>query len=160
MEQRLQVYAELTPARQVSAAAEVVRNSLQYGGVDPSQIEPWVRAQPPGAARTGAIRELTYNQSDDNPERLDKLLKSWTPGPDRDAAMRGIASSLASTNNPLRALEFARQINDPIARESTFEKVAQNWLDRDKSAARAWIASAPELSAEQKRVALRMAEEQ
>jgi hypothetical protein len=61
---------------------------------------------------------------------------------------------------PSHALQFARQVNDPATRESAFEKVAQNWLDRDKSAARAWIASAPELSAEQKRVVLRQAGEQ
>jgi hypothetical protein len=48
----------------------------------------------------------------------------------------------------------------PAARESAFEKIAQDWLEQDKSAARAWIVSAPELSAEQKRVVLRMAEEQ
>jgi hypothetical protein len=160
MEAKLRVYAELTPAGQVSAAKDLVRSSLRYDRVDPGQIEPWVKAQPPGAARTAAIQELTYHQAVNNPDRLDELAKSWAMGPDRDAAMRGIASSLASTNNPLRALEFARQVNDPAARESAFEKVAQNWLDLDKAAARAWIASAPELSAEQKRVLLQLAEEQ
>jgi hypothetical protein len=160
MEQKSRVYAELTPAGQVSAAGEMVRMSLRYGGVGLDQIEPWVKAQPPGAARTAAIRELADYQAGNTPERLDELAKSWEPGPDRDAAMRGIASLLASANNPLRALEFARQVNDQATRESAFEKIAQDWLNRDKSAARAWIASAPELSAEQKRVVLRMAEEQ
>jgi hypothetical protein len=159
IEQKLQIYAELTPAGQVSAAKDLVRNSLRYGGVGLDQIEPWVNAQPPGAARTAAIRELTQFQAANNPERLDELAKSWAMGPDRDAAMRGIASSLASTN-PVRALEFARQVNDPAARESAFENVAKDWLDLDKAAARAWIASAPELSAEQKRVVLQLAEEQ
>jgi hypothetical protein len=60
---------------------------------------------------------------------------------------------------PSHALEFARQVNYPATRESALERIAKNWLDRDKSAARAWIASAPELSAEQKRVQLRLAEE-
>ena len=59
----------------------------------------------------------------------------------------------------LRALEFARRVSASAAREATFESIAYNWLYSDEPAARAWIAGAPELSAEQKRVLLRQSDE-
>jgi hypothetical protein len=105
-----------------------------------------------------AIRELADHQAGSAPERIDELANAWPPGPDRDASLRGISSSLAD-ENPQRALEFARQINDSSTREAAFEKIAQSWFDRDKSATRAWVIGTTELTSEQKRVLLRQADD-
>jgi hypothetical protein len=159
LEQKLQCYDELTPAGQADEAGQLVRFSLRYDGASESKTESWVNAQPPGAARSAAIQALAGYQAESNTGRADDLVQAWAPGPDRDAALRGIASSLAN-RDPLSALEYARQVSDSGARESAYEKVAQSWFYQDKSAARTWITRAPELSAEQKRVLLRQADEQ
>ena len=153
--EKFQIYAELTPDGQAGAASQLVQSSFRNGGSD---IESWVKAQPPGATRQAAIRALGMAQANNTPERIEALAEAWPAGPDRDAAMRGIVSSL-SYDNPRRALDFARRVGDRDARESTFESIAQNWSYRDATAARAWIAGAPELSAEQKRVLLRQSDE-
>lgn len=158
VERKIAVFNELTPAGQVDAARALVRSSLRYGDSGAGEIEPWVQALPVGAVRSAAIQAFTDSQVRANTKSIDELAAAWTPGPDRDAAMRGIASSL-SDRDPRRALEVARQVNDPTLRESAFEKIAQSWVYKDKSAALAWIASATELSPEQKRVLLRQAEE-
>jgi hypothetical protein len=154
-EERLQVYAELTPKGQADAAWYLVQSSFR---TNESSIEPWVKAHPPGAARKAAIQALVALQVGNSPERIDALADDWPAGADRDAALRGIASSLSS-NDPRRALDFARRVNAPEARESTFASIAQNWLYRDEPAARAWIIGAPEIPAEEKRVLLRQYDE-
>ncbi len=153
-EEKFRIYAELTPTAQAAAAEQLV-HSFRYGDSD---LEPWVKAQPPGAARQAAIQAFGAYQANNTPERIEALANAWPAGPDRDAAMRGIASSL-SYNDPRRALDFARRVADPDARSITFSNLAQSWLYRDAPAARAWIASAPELSAGEKRVLLRQADE-
>lgn len=125
---------------------------------DADVLEPWVKAQPPGAARQAAIRSLLESQIRNAPERIDTLADTWPAGTDRDAAMRGIASSL-SQSDPRRALDFARRIASPSAREASFEGVAQSWFYQDATAARSWIASAQEFTSEQKRVLLRQFDE-
>ena len=155
-DEKLQIYAELTPQGQAAAAENVVRDPFGNGG---NEMEAWVKAQPPGAARKAAIQALAQSQAFNAPERLDALTADWPAAADRDAATRGIVSYLTNNNNPRRAVEFARGIGNPAARESAFERIAQNWIYSDEPAARAWIASAPELSAEQKRVLLRQVDD-
>jgi hypothetical protein len=154
-EEKLQIYAELTPKGQAAAVGELVEQSFRNGE---GQMEQWVKAQPSGPARQAAIQALTACQSDNTPERIDVLADAWPAGPDRDAAMRGLVLSL-SQNDPRRALDFARRVSGIAARESAIENIARNWLYRDEPAARAWIVGAPELSAEEKRVLLRQSEE-
>jgi hypothetical protein len=159
LEYKFQIFAELTPAGQVEAAGNIVLNSLRYDRGNERETESWVNALPPGGARSAAIRELAGYQAESSAGRNEDVVQSWAPGPDRDAALHGIASSVAN-RDPLRAVEYARQVSDSGARESAFEKIAQTWFHQDKLAARTWITSAPELSAEQKRVLLRQADEQ
>ena len=153
--EKLQIYAELTPQGQAAAMWEMIESSTRNG--DFSRAEPWVKSLPAGAARQAAIRALVTWQTATAPERIDTIASEWPAGQDRDAVMRGVVPSLYS--NPQRALDFARQVTDPVARESTFDRIARSWINQDKTAARAWIASAPELSAEQKRTLLRNADE-
>ena len=157
VEEKFQIYAELTPQGQAEAAASIVQSS-QHQRTDTGQIEPWVKALPAGAARKAAIQYLALIQANNSPERIEALADEWSAGPDRDAALRGIVRSF-SNNDPRRALDFARRVSAPEARQSTFETIAQNWLSRDEPAARVWITSAPEFSAEQKRVLLRQYDE-
>jgi hypothetical protein len=50
-------------------------------------------------------------------------------------------------------------VSDPAIREASFERIAQTWMFTNHAGARAWITSTPDLSAEQKRVLLRQADE-
>ena len=154
-EEKFRLYADLTPAGRADAAGEMVRSFFQNGTGD---VEAWVKAQPPGAARKEAIWSLAYSQAGNAPEKIDALIEAWPAGLDRDAAMSGIVWTLAQ-NDPRRALEYARRVQNAAIRETAFESVAQSWRYHDEPAARAWIGSAPELSAEQKRVLLRQFDE-
>ena len=154
-EEKLQIYDELTPQGQTAAMWEMVESSTRNG--DFSRVEPWVKSLPAGAARQAAIRALVTWQTATAPDRIDTIVSDWPAGQDRDAVMRGIVPSLYS--NPQRALNFARQVADPVARELVFDRIARSWINQDKPAARAWIASAPELSAQQRRTLLRNIDE-
>ena len=150
-EQNIEVFNELTPAGQAAAAARMMPSSFQN---DTGRMEPWVKALPAGAARRAAIQSLANNQADKAPESLDTLADAWPAGADRDAALKGMVWSVMH-NEPRRALDFARRMGDPATREYLLESAAGSWFRQDEAAARAWIVSTPELSAEQKRVLIR-----
>ncbi len=154
IEQRLEIYAEITPSGRSNVGGGVMQALYQD---DPQRAEAWAKAQPAGAARQSAISNLGASQSFDALERRETFADAWPPGPDRDAALSGIVWSL---NRDLpRALDFARRVGDSATREQVLESVARTWSYRDEPAARAWITSAPEFSAEQKRVLLRQFDE-
>jgi len=150
-EEKFQVYNELTPSAKPEAVWYLVQSALRTGE---GSIESWIKTQPSGAARKAALGMLASFQTDNTPERIDALVEEWPAGPDRDAVLQGIASSL-SGNDAHRALDFARRVSSPDVRQAAFENIAYSWRYRDAPAARAWIVSAPELSAEEKRVLLR-----
>ena len=118
----------------------------------------WVKDLSPGPARAIAVEQLAYREAGSAPERLDALAAAWPAGPDRDAAMRGVASQV-SQNDPAHALDYARRVSDLVTRESVLSNVARNWLDRDAASARTWLAGTTEISAESKRVLLRQFDE-
>ena len=153
-EQRLEIYAEITPSGRSNVAGNVTQALYQD---DPQRAEAWVKAQPAGAARQGAISNLGSLQAWNAPERRETVADAWPAGPDRDAALSGIVRSLY--RDPQSALGFARRAGDSAMRERMLENVARTWSYRDEPAARAWITTAPEFSAEQKRVLLRQFDE-
>ena len=154
-EEKFRIYAELTPAGRAEAAGDLVRSAFENGTSD---IQQWVKTQPPGAARKSAIWWLAYYQVSNVSESIETAADAWPAGSDRDAALSGMVLFLAQ-NDPRRALEIARRVSGASARETVFESVASSWSYRDEPAARAWVSSAPEFSAEQKRVLLRQFDE-
>ena len=150
-EQKVEIFNELTPAGQATAAAEMVESSSRNGT---GSMEPWIKALPAGAARRAAIKTLASHQAGNAPESIDTLADTWPAGADRDAALTGLLWSITQ-NEPRRALDFARRMGDPAAREYLLESAAGSWFRQDETAARAWIVGTPELSAEQKRVLIR-----
>jgi hypothetical protein len=152
----LQIYAELTPKNQAAVVRNLVDLLFKNGA---GETESWVKAQPPGAARQTAIEALSQNQAANMPDRMDALIDAWPAGPDRDAAMKGVAWGIYGSD-PRRALDLAGHLSDATTRESSIENLARAWLSGDdEPSARAWVVSAPDLSAEQKRVLLRTVDE-
>ena len=154
VEQQMESYAELTPSARTDAAGQVF-DSLNRD--DPQRAEAWAKAQPPGPARQAALSSLAEKKAGNAPENRDTLAEAWAAGADRDAVLRGLVWQ--ADNDTQRGLGFARRVSDPAMRETLLEWVARGWLRQDAPAARAWVTSAPEFSAEQKRVLLRQFDE-
>jgi hypothetical protein len=154
-EQRLAIYADLAPESRKSAIGNVINGDR---GTDVSKMESWIKELPAGGERVTAIRAFASTQTYNTPERLDSIAEDWPEGPERDAAFRGIATALVQ-NNPQLGLEYARQITDPKTRSHAFSNIASSWLYGNEAAARAWISSTSELSADDKRVLIREFEE-
>jgi hypothetical protein len=154
-EQKIAAYSDITPERQAAAVASLVQS---FRISDPAPLEPWIKEMPPGPARTAAIQNFATLQAARTPEQINTFAEAWSAGADRNAALRGIAISLAY-DEPVRALQFARRLEDSNAREATFADIASSWLRADATSARAWLASTPEIPAESKRVLIRQFEE-
>lgn len=149
-EERLAIYAEMTPAGRVGALGSVAQAVY---GEEPERAEALIKAQPAGAARQSAISALVGAQTARASEERAALAEAWPAGPDRDAALRGLAWSLY--NDAPQALTFVRRISDPVLREGALERVAESWSYRDEPAARAWLTTTTDLSPDQKRMLLR-----
>ena len=155
MTQRLEVFAALSPEGQARSTERVVLGLLDESR---DRAAAWIKSLPSGAARSAAVWQLAYCESYSAPDQLDTLAEAWPAGPDRDAAWRGLALKVSRIDSN-RALDYVRRIGDPSAREAAFYRTARTWLGRDATAARAWLADTPEISAESKRVLLRLHDE-
>jgi hypothetical protein len=154
-EQRLAIYAELTPEARKRAIGGMINT---YRGPGVSEAESWVKGLPGGPERVAGVQALAALQVNNDPQRVDSIAEAWPAGPERDAAFRGIVTSI-SQNDPLRASEIARRISNPDARSNAFVNIAWSWCYRNETAARSWVSSTPELSADDKRVLLRQFDE-
>ncbi len=150
-EQKMAIYAALSPQAQAQEAARMVEGMQND---DPRRVAAWVNDLPAGQARAEAVETLVAAQAAKAPERIDALADDWPARPDRNAAFEGIATHLRS-EDPERALTFALRISDPGSRESALDAVVFSWDRRNPSAARAWLNGASGFSSEHKRVLLR-----
>lgn len=154
-EQKMAIYAALSPQAQAQEAARMV-DSMEKD--DPRRVAAWIRDLPAGQARAEAVETLVAAQAKNAPERIDALADDWPTGSDRNAAFEGIATHLRS-EAPERALTFALRISDPGSRESALDAIVFSWDRRNPSAARAWLNGASGFSSEHKRVLLRQLDE-
>ena len=153
----LQIYGELSPEMPTVMRSDVAWDVLEKFGSDVEGATDWVKQLPEGSRRGTAIRDLSFREAVNSPDRQDAILKSWPVGLDRDAALRGVTAFL-SQSEPGRALEFAQQINEPTARWKAYVNLAPMWLTQDEPAARRWIDSTSEFSADEKRALIRRLE--
>ena len=158
LEQRLEIYNELTPASQKGAISNIINGFGEKGETGMSAAETWVKGLPASDARCAAVESLAGRVTDNTPDRIDAFTEAWPAGPEHDAALLGISNSVTQ-NDPKRGLDFATRIADPQTRFKAFAQIASSWLARDENAARTWIASTPDFTPDDRRVILRQFEE-
>jgi hypothetical protein len=154
-EQRLAIYAELTPENREKYVGRIVSDNSRTR--DPVAAEAWVQSLPDGPERTAGIQGLVSLQLDKEPGRAAELIASYPPGPERDAATRAAIYAFNYTNS-VKAMELAASISNPNLREAAYVNVVGIWISKDKSAAAAWLSGTEAIDPELKRVLLREAE--
>ena len=142
---------ELPPAEQI---VTVQAFAYLFSREDPDAILSWAQSLPPGVVREEAIAAVIASAADRFPEAIDSMIEKVASGPDRDAALRGHVLA-QSDRDPAKAIEIAGRIGNHGMREQAFRIIANGWLQRDASAAEAWLASTPELAPETKAALLR-----
>jgi hypothetical protein len=149
-EDRLAIYADLTPEGRIVATGQIV-NSF---GNDNDRAVAWINSLPPGPERNSAISAFAGGQVSSTLGQAAVIGDRWPAGPERDTALSAIAWNVAK-NDAGQGLDFADRVGDATKREGAFASIANTWLGLDEPAARAWLSATPELSAEEKRVILR-----
>ncbi len=146
-----EVFSELPLENQLQAAVIMGRKAADSGADETIAWAKTIDAEP---ARLRVISEIVHHAGGDTAERLDGMIAQFSPGADRDAALRGAVSAI--DGDAAQALKFASQISDADIREETFRRVVSRWLGRDESAARVWLAETNELSPAVKAMVTRM----
>ena len=96
------------------------------------------RKFPSGQARSNAITGAMTAFSRRDATGAEALLASTTPGPDRDAALRGLTEVMGGAA-PADAAARALQIGNAAVRQDALESVIVPWLQRDREAGRKWL---------------------
>ena len=127
-------YKALPSDAQVAKAFLFGQKRALFGEI--ADVGAWAGQFAPGLARSNAIAGMMSGQR--NAEQSDAQLAKLTAGADRDAALRGIATSQPAPAGADRALGIA----DETVRRDTLEKIVPRWLKSDETASRAWLQSA------------------
>ncbi len=111
----------------------------------------WARQDPVAAA--GWVSTQPYNLkyltpvacvwADRDSDSAFQWVDSMPAGPQRDQAFLKIQGMLESDGQRSKAADWIAGIDDDGLRNSTYEKLAQEWLQSEPAAARAWIGDAP-----------------
>jgi hypothetical protein len=127
-------YKALPEESQVAKAWLFGQKRAEFGVVE--DVAAWSREFPSGLARSNAIAGVMSATRD--PARVEEMLGKFSAGPDRDAALRGLAVSQSAPAGVERALN----ITDTVVRRDTLESIVPRWLTTDSPAARAWVQKA------------------
>ena len=145
-------YDALPPDAQVAKAWLFGQKRAAKVGV--GDLAAWAQDFPPGLARSNAIAGAISAARQRDAAPAEAFLATVRPGPDRDAALRGIADAQRQSA-PAAAADRALGIGDATVRRDTLEAVVLPWLQSDAKTSRAWLQSAAAIPAEWKQDWLR-----
>ncbi|MHA3774455.1 hypothetical protein ACXR0O_23255 [Verrucomicrobiota bacterium sgz303538] len=124
---------------------------------DLKDLNLWANNFGPGLARSNAIAGAVSAIYRRDASRVEPLLATVTASADRDAALRGLASSMGYSA-PADAAARALEIRDTTVRQETLEEIVLAWIRRDPESSREWLREATSVPAELKQAWLRKAE--
>jgi hypothetical protein len=121
-----------------------LRVGMAWAKRDPEAAMLWLATLPAGPNRDDAVGETyrTWLRGDRTAAR--EWLRNTEPEPWLDPAVSLYAQSIAyeSSERAAEALEQVARISDEQTRNAAIVLVARLWLERDRPAAEAWLASA------------------
>jgi hypothetical protein len=114
----------------------------------PEWLSSWVeRFQDPvarAATITGAAEVNAFRST--GPAK--DFAAQFAEGPDRDAALRGMAIARSRSSNKQASADIALRINDPTLQWKTLDGFMVDWLRKDSKAAMQWLNQAPAIKPE------------
>ena len=132
-------YRALPEDSQVAKARLFVEKRMEFDQT--TNPADWLPQFPAGPARENAIATAAGQLYFRDPASAEKFVSPMPPGPERDAALDGLARS-ASQSAPAQAATRALEISDPTQRLDTLEAVLAQWRTTDPTAPRTWLQSA------------------
>lgn len=129
------------PALRAKAQSEVVSG---WAWADAQGLAEHARTLPPGAERTQAMAEALPRWMEKDPTAALAWINSHDSGPEFDSGIAA-AANLQSfvVNQPTTAMGLASDITDRALRTQTMRAVFRQWVLRDPSAARGYLAANP-----------------
>ena len=127
---------------------------------DPQAAADWAIAQPPGPAQSSALAGIVGTWANDDPRGVADWLAQFPPGDARDRSVTAFLwrSNAWNMGTADRIAEFDAwfdRIDDPWRRAQAARSSFWQRKQRDPAAARAWLASLPNVDPEMIRVTLR-----
>jgi hypothetical protein len=141
------LFDQLSPDAKASVAE---RFAASLGQQDPNKARAWAEALPPGKAQAVALGTVAYQMASKNVADAAQWLDKLPVGEVRDRAVMGF-SNYAGRRDPEGALAWAVTISDERDRLQQVESLVKQWRGVDEAAARKWLDSSTQLTAEQRR---------
>lgn len=117
---------------------------------DPATVTALLDLVPAGVGQSGFVKSILGQWAQGDPASAAQWLQRLPASPDRDSAV-GIFVSKISGRDPGSAIEWARTIADPALRNERLEGVVHQWIKAAPDAAKQWLHTTNQLSAESKK---------
>lgn len=131
--------AAANPANAIAWAGALVTIASHWAHSDPAAASRWAATLAPGDTQLSALAgALSYWDLQD-PAAARNFVSSLT-GDALTRAATTLAPALAQ-RDPVAAVEWARTLSGPRAREAALAGAFARWLDNDAAAARAWLSA-------------------
>jgi hypothetical protein len=130
----MRLFRQLSEEAQLHSAGDLGKKRGEQGLGD---LNEWAQTFSSGQVRANAVAGAmmgVYKQG----AQVDALLGGVSAGPDRDAALRGLATAMGAVE-PANAAIRALAIGDNELRHETLSAVMGEWLKRDPEASRVWL---------------------
>jgi hypothetical protein len=118
---------------------------------DPAAAAQWSASLPDGDARTQALTATMQDWVRQDPAHALSWFSNVPAGQARDEAISRFWNQLYQSGNTVQAQQWLSSMSDPQKRSSYLFDLARRWLERDPSAAQAWMSSTSDLSADAKK---------
>ncbi len=117
---------------------------------DPVAATRWAQNFSPGDNRDSVLGAIASDWAKTDSAGAAQWLGQLPAGLDRDYVILRFTSAVAA-REPILAIEWTKTISDVFSRADQFEHIARIWAEDDPNAAKKWMRSTDQLSAEYKK---------
>jgi hypothetical protein len=132
----IELASTLSEAAKDDAIKDVIST---WAHADPSSAAAWVRKQPPKSALLEAVAAGWIMK---DVGAATEWINTIEGGPVKDDVLGRVVRRIQG-ENPRIAIAWIEGISEEGKREAAYKNLSRNWLRLDRTAARAWIESAP-----------------
>ena len=146
---RAAAWAQTLPASSIAHERSLVNLSQAWAEVDPRRAVDYATKLPAGAERGMVITQTLTSWLDHDLSAASGWINERPADPDFDNAVYQIATDPRVVDrDPLTALSWANSLTDVVRRQWSIGAILQSWQQRDPAAARRYLESSSELTAE------------
>lgn len=133
-------YEQLGEEAQITKATLFAQRRVEHAEM--KDLHAWVQNFPAGLARENAIKGAIKGAYGRGVAQAEAMVATLPTGPERNAALFGLARSMGSSD-PAQAATRALEISNPVIQQDALETIIVPWLTSKPDESRQWLEANP-----------------